>query len=109
MSFGFCSLGHFIKEDLVRDDKEEKKLKALRRRRKREKRKVALEEAEIIRASEEPIVSVSLSSSRKKFGDKSSGRARVKAKDKENKRSYNCQWFRHYARDRTKPKLGGQK
>ena len=55
MIFGFCSLGDFIKEDLVRDDKEEKKLKALKRRRKRKKRRVALEEAEIIRASEEAI------------------------------------------------------
>ena len=61
------------------------------------------------RSFKDGFISVSLLSSRKKFGDKSSGRTRVKAKDQDDTRSYNCQWFRHYARDRTKPKLGGQK
>ena len=37
MSFGFHSLGDFIKEDLARDDKEEKKLKALRKEKRGEK------------------------------------------------------------------------
>ena len=55
------------------------------------------------------FTSISSSSSRKKFGDKSSGRDGVKANDKDDTRSYNCQRFGHYARDCTKPKSGGRK
>ena len=39
--------------------------------------------------------SVSSSSSRKKFGDKSSGRDGVKAKDKDDTKCFNCQRLNH--------------
>ena len=116
MSFGFRSLGDFIKEDLARDDKEEKKLKALRKEKKEREEKSRARRSGNYRSFgggyrnvKDGFSSVSSSSSRKKFGDKASGRDGVKAKDKGNMRSYNCQRYGHYARDCTKPKSGGRK
>ena len=90
MIFGFRSLGDFIKEDLARDDKEEKKLKALRKEKKeREEKSRARRSGNYrsfgrgYRSVKDGFSSVSSSSSRKKFGDKSSGRDGVKAKDKD--------------------------
>ena len=46
--------------------------------------------------------------SRRKFDDKSSGRDRVKDKDKDDVRCYNCERFGHYARDCVKSKSRGR-
>ena len=116
MSFGFRSLGDFIKEDLARDDKEEKKLKPLRKEKKEREEKSRARRGGSYRtygggyrSVRDTFGRVSSSSSRKRFGDKSNGRDGAKIKDKDDTKCYNCQRFGHYARDCTKAKQGGRK
>ena len=106
----------FIKEDLARDDKEEKKLKALRKEKKEREEKSRARRGGSYRSYgggyrsvRDAFGGVSSSSPRKRFGDKSSGKDGVKTKDKDDTRCFNCQRFRPYARDCTKAMSGGRK
>ena len=108
--FGFRGLEDFIKEDLARDDKEEKKLKALRKeKREREERSRVRSYRSFggsYRSVEDGFRSGDSSPLRKKFDDKFSGKDRVK--DKDNVRCYNCERFGHYAKDCAKSKSRGR-
>ena len=99
--FGSRGLEDFIKEELARDSKEEKKLKALRKE-KREKEETSRVKSYrsfggSYRSVEDGFRRGDLSPSRKKFDDKFSGKDRVK--DKDDMRCYNCERFGHYAKD----------
>ena len=84
MIFGFCSLGDFIKEDLARDDKEGAEEGEERGEKSRARRRGNYWSfGGGYRSIKDGFSSVNSSSSRKKFGDKSNGRDRVEAKDKD--------------------------
>ena len=109
--FGSRGLEDFIKEELARDSKEENKLKALRKeKREREERSRVRSYRSFggsYRSIEDGFRSGDSSPLRKKFDDKSSGRDRVKDKDKD-VRCYDCERFGHYARDCAKSKSRGR-
>ena len=110
--FGFKSLDDFVKEDLARDDKEEKKLKALRKEKKeREEKGRARRGGNSYRSFRDSYWGYNDSFrgyKDKKLGDKINGKDDGKSKSKDDTKCFNCQWYGHYARDCTKPQSGGR-
>ena len=97
--FGFKGLETFSKEELARNDKEEKRIKAMRKELKdrEEKRKTKLGK-EGFRGFRD----------RNRFGFQRNDRREDKdKKTKDDPKCYNCQGYGHIARDCTKAKVGG--
>ena len=97
--FGFKSLDDFVKEDLARDDKEEKKLKALRKEKKeREEKGRARRGGNSYRSFRDSYRGFNDSFrgfKDKEFGDKINSKDDGKSKSKDDTKCFNCQRYGH--------------